>query len=433
MVVLATVVVVVGATAFAVVRINSPLPVPHLQVQLADSQAIPGSPPALPWPSRGQGAVSVPLLGVAEQSGPEPSVPIASLTKMTTAVVVLSDHPLVVGQPGPAITITTDDVAHYDADLKADESTLPIRVGETLTEQQMLEGLLTQSANDLAYSLAVWDAGSEAAFVTKMNTLARSVGATSSHYVDASGYEPATVSTASDCLRIAAAGMAIPAFKAIVGMATIAFPGMGTLRNIVTEVGVDGIIGVKSGYTSVAGGCMVLASEPVVGGHKVLVLSAVLGQQVPPPIPLAPPKPTRRARSSGPTTTTTTVPLNDRPIANPLQYAGPASLRLLQATAKSLVAVTPVASAQPLVAVTTSWGQERDQVSALATHAVVLAGWPGGRVATNTRLVDVKPGAKAGTLVGRVRVVFGRQLVGVEGRLDQQVPEPSWWWRLVHG
>ena len=78
-------------------------------------------------------------------------MPIASLTKMTTALVVLRDHPLAPGANGPAITITAADVAEYDNELHNDESTIPIQVGEMLTERQMLEALLTQSANDIAY------------------------------------------------------------------------------------------------------------------------------------------------------------------------------------------------------------------------------------------------------------------------------------------
>ena len=57
---------------------------------------------------------------------------------------------------------------------------------------------MNQSANDIAYSLAVWDAGSEPAFVAKMNALAESLGAHHTHYVDASGYDPHSVSTAAD-------------------------------------------------------------------------------------------------------------------------------------------------------------------------------------------------------------------------------------------
>ena len=59
-----------------------------------------------------------------------------------------------------------------------------------------------------------------------MNALAASLGATETHYVDASGYDP-PVSTAADVLRIAAAGMAIPTFAQVVGLAPVTLPLVG--------------------------------------------------------------------------------------------------------------------------------------------------------------------------------------------------------------
>ena len=220
---------------------------------------------------------------IGAQSGPESSVPIASLTKMTTAVVILRDHPLPAGSDGPGITVTPADAAEYQTELHNDESSIAIQAGETLTERQMLEAMLTQSANDIAFSLAMWDAGSIPAFVAKMNALATSLGTTGTHYVDASGYDPQTVSTASDVLRIAAAGMAIPAFAQTVALTSVDLPLVGTLHNIVSEIGVNGVVGIKSGYTSSAGACMVLAAYRTVQDRDVLVLVAVLGQPTPPP------------------------------------------------------------------------------------------------------------------------------------------------------
>jgi len=289
------IVVVVGAGGWVVSqRINHPLAAPALLAGLPSSLTVPGPSPTLPWPGVGQGAVSIPALRYAAQSGPEAPVPIASLTKMTNALVVLRDHPLAPGASGPAITITAADVAEYDTEVHNDQSTIPVQLGEVLTERQMLEAMLTQSANNIAYSLALWDAGSTSVFVAEMNALAMSLGATSSHYVDVSGYDPSSVSTAADCLRIAAAGMSDPAFAQVVGLSSITLPLMGTRPNIVSEIGSDNVVGVKSGYTSKAKGCMVLAANETVGGRQVQVLVAVLGQPVPPPIP--------------PTSTTTTAP-----------------------------------------------------------------------------------------------------------------------------
>ncbi|HEX7443036.1 MAG TPA: hypothetical protein VF320_04055, partial [Acidimicrobiales bacterium] len=179
----------IGASSVVVVqRINAPLAPVAAHATMTAATIVPGGPPVLPWPSKVQGAVVVPSLGFSAQSGPEFPVSIASLTKITTAVVVLKDHPVPPGADGPTITVTADDVAEYQAELHLDESSIAIQVGETLTERQMLEALLTQSANDIAYSLAVWDAGTLDAFVGKMNALATTLGASDTHYVDASGF-----------------------------------------------------------------------------------------------------------------------------------------------------------------------------------------------------------------------------------------------------
>ena len=68
--------------------------------------------PALPWPSKGQAAVVRAGDRLQRASpGPESPVPVASLTKITTAVVILRDHPLGPGDQGPVITVTSADVA----------------------------------------------------------------------------------------------------------------------------------------------------------------------------------------------------------------------------------------------------------------------------------------------------------------------------------
>ncbi|HEV3131249.1 MAG TPA: hypothetical protein VGY51_04735, partial [Acidimicrobiales bacterium] len=371
---------------FGAQRINRPLAPPSQLSALPSSVAVPGAGPALPWPAKGQGAVSVPALGYTQQSGPELPLPIASLTKMTSAVVVLRDHPIAGGGSGPPITVTAADVAEYDTELHNDQSTVPIRTGEVLTEEQMLEALVTQSANDIAYALALWDAGGIPAFVAKMNALAQSLGATSTHYVDASGYDPHTVSTAADCLRVAAAGMSDPTFARVVGLRSVTLPLVGTIPNVVTEIGSNNVVGIKSGYTTAAGGCMVLAANRVIQGRSVTVLVAVLAQPVPPPTipkppatttttapPAPPPAPAPPAAPGAvvppttappptttttppPTTTTTTIPLDDLPVVDPLRYTRPVVEGLLTATEAAIVPITVATRGQLVGTVTAHWG-----------------------------------------------------------------------------
>jgi D-alanyl-D-alanine carboxypeptidase (penicillin-binding protein 5/6) len=420
-------------------RVNKRLPQPSLTAGLSATVSVEGSSPSLPWPSQGQGAVSIPALGFSAQSGSESSVPIASLTKMTNALVILHDHPVAAGADGPAITITADDMAQYDIEVHNDQSTVAIRTGEVMTERQMLEALLTQSANDIAYALAVWDAGSTAAFVAKMNAMAASLGATSSHYVDASGFDPSSVSTAADCLRIAAAAMAIPTFAEVVGMKSVTLPLVGVRANVVTEIGSNGVIGVKSGYTSAAKGCMVLATNRVIDGRTVLVLVAVLSQPTPPPtVPTTTTTTTTApaagaASSSAPTTTTTTIPIDELNVPDPFKFTRPVVEALLSATAAGVVKA-PVASAgQTAGTVNANWGGSTHQVGVVTSGNAWLVAWPGQQVTATTKLSTVRAGGSKGTVVGTAHYALGSQTTTVPLKLVRTVPEPSWWWRLTHG
>ena len=121
-----------------------------------------------------------------------------------TAYVVLKDKPLTPGQPGPAIPITARDVSRYSQMVANDESALPVSAGTTLTQLDLLQGMLVPSANNFAEILAVWDAGSVEAFVARMNAEAKALGMNSTTYVDTSGISPRTVSTVQDQLILAA-------------------------------------------------------------------------------------------------------------------------------------------------------------------------------------------------------------------------------------
>lgn len=406
-------VVLVAAVLVGTLRVLVPVAQPT-HVSLVRSSVVAGVAPSLPWPPSGQAAVSVPSLGYAAQSGGETPVPIASLTKMTTALVILRDHPVPPGAAGPSITVTAADAAQFEYDIANDESLIPIQAGEVLTERQMLEALLTQSANDIAYTLAVWDAGSIPAFVAKMNATAASLGATSSHYVDASGYEPASQSTAADCLRIAAAAMGIPTFAEVVGMSTLTLPLVGTVHNIVTEIGTGNVIGIKSGFTSAAQACMVLAAERMIDGRPVLVLAAVLAQ------------PTPGANATTPT------PYGPNP-PDAFHYARPVINTLLEATAAGVVQTTVATPGQTAAVVTATWGGVAHRVEVVTGTGTWLTGWPGQRVTATATIAPLPPDASKGRRVGEALYALGTQVERVPLKLASAVPEPTWRWRLVHG
>jgi D-alanyl-D-alanine carboxypeptidase (penicillin-binding protein 5/6) len=220
-------------------------------------------------------------------------------------------------------------------------------------------------------------------------------------------------------------------------MPAVNLPGVGTVRNIVTEIGTDGIVGVKSGYTSQASGCMVLAGFRSVDGRSVLVLASALGQRepVPPPPPSATASPAATpatAASAAPTTTTTTAPYSAIEAQYPLRYTEPIVEHLLDASEAPIVPV-PVATAGSTVGTaSTEWGGARRVVPVAAAQGASLLAVPGQRVAAT--MVSVAPsGAKtdAGS-VGAVRFALGPQTETVPVRLVHRVPDPGWWWKVLH-
>jgi D-alanyl-D-alanine carboxypeptidase (penicillin-binding protein 5/6) len=240
----------------------------------------PASLGAVSWPEAGVSAADITGLGVVAGPGAHRRVPIASVAKVMTAYVVLHDHPLSPGQQGPDIVVQAAEAAAYPADVRNGDSLVPVAAGERLSERQALEALLLPSADNMAWILARWDAGSQAGFVARMNTTARALGMTATRYTDPSGLAASTVSSAADQVVLGAAAMHQPTLAAIVAMRSAVIPVAGLIRNLNTLLGQDGIAGLKTGSDSAAGGCVLLASWRGVrgGGSEVLIVAAVLGQ-----------------------------------------------------------------------------------------------------------------------------------------------------------
>jgi D-alanyl-D-alanine carboxypeptidase (penicillin-binding protein 5/6) len=262
-----------AGTAGAPVRPNA-----VLAAALRGVHRVPGTLGAFPWPANGESAVAVRGQGVMARSPRTTIAPIASLTKIMTAYVVLRDHPLAAGAQGPTFVMAEADVAAYLHAQQTGESNVRIAVGEHLTERQLLEALLIPSADNIADYLAKWDAGSVAAFVAKMNATARALGMRHTRYADASGLNPGSRSDASDQATLAATLMQNRVVRGIVSKRSLPFPVAGRIWNYNPGLGVGGIIGVKSGFTSQAGGCLAAAAFRAAAGHRVLVVAVTLGQ-----------------------------------------------------------------------------------------------------------------------------------------------------------
>lgn len=274
---LVVVVLVLAAVAFVVVQLTRS--VPPVTVTTATTSVVTALGATAPeWPSQGESAVGVEGAGLLATHGSELPTPLASVTKLMTAYLVLHDHPLAKTQAGPDLPITQSDVATYNADRAAGDSVVAVVAGEKLSELQALQALLIPSGDNIATLLAVWDAGSEPAFVAKMNRTAKALGLTGTHYTDASGVDPGSEGTAASQVRLAMADMALPAFTATVRMAQVTLPVAGLRYNVNAMLGKHGVVGIKTGYTTSAGGCFVFAARTTIDGAPHVLVGAVLHQ-----------------------------------------------------------------------------------------------------------------------------------------------------------
>lgn len=266
----------------AVVQAFRPLPPPTLALTAEDAYTFDGDALRLPWPGEGQGWVDVDGVGTMGHFGKQTPVAIGSVAKTMTAYIVLRDHPLKRGQEGPKIKVDAkaEKEGGYDKD---GESTLnTVKAGDHLTEKQALSAVMIPSANNVARLLARWDAGSEAAFVKKMNATARQLGMTGTTYTDPSGLKETTVSTARDQVKLGRAVVKVPALVDITSAASWTDPSGRNWPNYNELPYRIGAIGIKTGTTTAAGGNLLFASRKQVGGQTVTVVGAILDQQKPP-------------------------------------------------------------------------------------------------------------------------------------------------------
>ena len=227
------------------------------------------------WPQQGQAAL---VLGNDRPAASphEQPVAIASLAKVMTAYLTLKRYPVSGAQDGFTITITPAQ-AQAALEERADgQSVVAVQAGERLTERQLLQALLIPSGNNIALLLTTVVAGSQTRFIAEMNAEARALWMRHTTYTDPSGFDPSTVSTAADQLRVFVRAMRFPVFRQIVSMAGVTLPVAGTLTNYNPLIA-EGYAG-KTGSDSAAGGCLAFFTQVTVGGRRTIAVGVVLGQ-----------------------------------------------------------------------------------------------------------------------------------------------------------
>jgi D-alanyl-D-alanine carboxypeptidase len=189
---------------------------------------------------------------------PDRTLPIASLTKMMTALVVVDRAP-----PAAQVLVTKEALAYKGSGV----GVLPR--GKRVKLETMLNGLLLPSGNDAAIALSQRVAGTERDFVGLMNQRAHDMGLRCTRYTSADGFEDAgNHSCAIDLAAEARAVLDQPRLARIVRRrrAVLPFPIKGGRlflfnNNPLLRMGYPGILGIKTGFTDKAGRCLVAAAR----------------------------------------------------------------------------------------------------------------------------------------------------------------------------
>ena len=389
--------------AIGAVRLSEPLPALAMSAQAPSGVRLAGPSLRLPWPSEGQAAVVVEGVGTAGVHGQSRPIPIGSVAKVMTALVVLHDHPLVGNASGPSLTVTPENERAYTAALGTGDSMVPVVAGERISERQALEALMVPSADNIADLLAQWDAGSAAAFVAKLNRQALAWGARHTHYADASGLSPQTTSTATDQVLVGERALREPVLAAVMAERMATLPVAGVVSNYNSLLGSDGVVGIKTGSTRAAGGSLLFAAKARVGTQPITLVGAVLGQAV------------------------------GIPPLSALQVALDASRALVRAVTGAVRSEQVVAAGQRVSAGTTAWGRP---ATARTSSAVRVLGFPGQVVRTTAQGCALDTPTSLGQPCGAIDVSWGDALSGrssarASATLDRGIPQPPWTWRLL--
>lgn len=190
--------------------------------------------------------------------------PVASTTKVMTALLVLEAT-----RPADPVTVSPNAASQLGAGLG-------LRAGERITVRQLLYALMLQSSNDAAVALAEHVAGSVEGFVREMNRRARGLGLTDTNFRSPNGLDDAGYSTAHDLGVITLEAFRHPIFADVARTRFRTIPAPeGPARRIQNRNALlwlyGGATGVKTGWTSAAGFCLVASAER--GGlHAVAVV-----------------------------------------------------------------------------------------------------------------------------------------------------------------
>lgn len=382
------------ATIYVVTTLAAPLPAAGvtLSAVINDSPSLTQSPATLVLPGFGESAIAAEGFGTLATDGPQEQVPIASITKAITALVVLDAQPLAdAADSGPTLTFTQADIEILQQTQAELGSFGELPASMELSEKDALAMMLIASANNYAESLATWAYGSLDAYVAAARTWLTAQGLNDTVVDDASGISSGSRSTPADLLRIGSLVMANPSLAQIVGTQSIDIPGVGPIASTNKLLGISGVNGLKTGTTVDAGATLLYSAALPVGGQSVHVIGVILG-------------------------------------AETHEQLDAAVLALLSSVQASFHEVVVTTADVFLGEAHTVWGASSQIAATESLTRIVFSDTP---VTVTPVLAPVSIGG-AGTIVGALDVTIGSETLTVPLALSDSIDDPGGWWRLTH-
>ncbi len=374
--------------AYAATTLAWPLYAVEPTVTAVAVQPLPAPATAPAWPAAGSAAVGVGGIAGTAASGTDPDS-IASITKLVTALVVLDQMPLAVGEQGPEFRFGwADSSAYWDYRARG-ESALDVPVGGTLTQYQMLEGLLVGSANNYADRLAGNLFPSDEVFASAAMSWLQSHGVPGVTVVEPTGMDAANTATPEGLIALAKKAMAHPVIAEIVAKKSVDLPGAGVVENTNGLLADPGVVGIKTGTLDTWN--LLSAKDVQIGDTTVRMFASVLGQ--------------------------------------PDDASRLAASRALFTKLEQELQLTPSITAGTLAgSVQTVWGES---VAVVADEDASVVLWNGG-AGTPTTEYALADSRDEGDIVGSLTVAGPLDSASVDLRLADDIDGPSPWWRLTH-
>lgn len=367
-------------------------PLPAAAITVVEPQ--PTAPEAVPlaFPAYGASALGTAggegLLGRGGSTDP---VPMASITKVITALVVLQAHPLAPGEEGPVATMTAADASYYGEYLAQNGTVSPVRAGMTFSQRDLLELVLVKSANNYTKSLMMWAFGSQDAYLGSVGTWLAAHGLDRIVVTEPTGIDPANVGPSDQLVELGRLALADPTVAELVAQSSADVAQLGAVPNTNKLLGISGVDGIKTGTLDGFGANLLFSADYAIGGSTVTLVGVVLG---------------------GPS-----HPRIDADI-----------LVLLDSAVTNVTEIVVTADAAPVATYTTVWGEE---VPAVTSDAATLLVWAGTPIEVEVVTRDLVTG-EAGDDVGDLVFTAGIRSVTLDLELERDLEDPGPWWRLTN-